>query len=106
MELQGKTFMPNTNKLTVDKRSLFDRINTRLVPNGLQLHASRSLSAKRAVGKFYAVNNNTGSIAWGHADPGALALELGVLSPWEQVEPRLTGYTPVPQEVKTALCQR
>jgi hypothetical protein len=78
--------MAKTKKMRapVSLRAVIQRINRKLRPDKT-LKASRGEPARLDVGAFYVVDHRTNAIQQRDVDLEALARELGVLKPWEEV---------------------
>ena len=74
-------------KVAVSERAIFQRINRKLHQDGEMLKTSRSERVEQQVGRYYVVDIRRNFIARRDVDLIALGRELGVLKPWEAVEP-------------------
>jgi hypothetical protein len=74
------------NKIPVTMRALIQRINRKLAADDERIVAARNERVRTDFGEWYVVDTRTHRGANStHVDPEALARELGVLKPWEQV---------------------
>jgi len=72
-------------KSQISRRALILRINRRLTADGRALKATRTEADRGSMGDFFIVELERGRIVSANIDPIALAKELGVLKPYEQV---------------------
>ena len=72
-------------KSQISRRALILRINRRLAADGRALKATRTEADRESMGDFFIVELERGRIVSANIDPIALAKELGVLKPYEQV---------------------
>jgi hypothetical protein len=71
-------------KVPVSLRAVLQRINRKLRDDGEAIRAARSERARSDFGDYYVVSDRSG--VWPtHVDPEALAREIGVLQPWEEM---------------------
>jgi hypothetical protein len=74
-------------KIPVTMRALIQRINRKLAADDEKIVAARNERVRMDYGDWYVVDTRTHRGANStHVDPKALARELGVLKPWEQVQ--------------------
>jgi hypothetical protein len=77
--------------LMVSQRAIFARINRKLQPDGLQLRTARSHGTELSVGRYFLMDLSRKSIMRPYVDLGTLTQELGLLNPWEQLDPSVTA---------------
>lgn len=69
----------------VTRQRVVERINTRLVKQGQHCRQSQSARARGLLGAVFLVDLETNEVLDRHVDLEALARELGVLRPPEQI---------------------
>ena len=69
----------------ITTRSLLQRINRKLAPEGRLLKATRGTRSLPELGEYYVLDTHRNIIINKHVDPIELAKKLGALRPYEKV---------------------
>jgi hypothetical protein len=77
--------MAKQSKIPISKRALMQRLNRRLAAEGEKLLTARGTQAMLDLGEFYTIDVGRNMICRKAVDPAALARQLGVLKPYEEV---------------------
>jgi hypothetical protein len=83
--------MANPTKVQMSLRAVLGRINRRLRQAGEHLYTNRADREQSTLGHYYIVNLRENRIARTHVDVEALAREMGLLKPWEEIMQEKTG---------------
>jgi len=78
--------MGKGQKVPVTRRALIQRINRIILAAGSEQLKSARGQAAATLGHYYIVDLKRNSVARKDVDVTALAREMGVLQPWEQLE--------------------